>query len=166
MTSISHEIYYRTAQYIKDTSAAEYEEKLDGIKALHDRGGFTITNIHCDNEFHKTMDSFAPKHDPPIKVNFASAREHVPQAERNNWKIQEWIQSTYCHLPFNHLPRIMIKYVVMESCKEINFYPAKHGVLKYFSPRMILYQENIDCNRVDDCRTGSATCMWKKRAAQ
>eukprot|EP00957_Ditylum_brightwellii_P137559 10486945-Ditylum_brightwellii.AAC.1 len=34
LTSISHEIYCRTAQCVKDTLAAEYEEKLDEIKAL------------------------------------------------------------------------------------------------------------------------------------
>eukprot|EP00957_Ditylum_brightwellii_P178563 13601742-Ditylum_brightwellii.AAC.1 len=62
---------------MKDMSVAEYEEKLDEIKALYDRGGFIITKIHCDNEFYKTMNSFAPKHDPPIKVDFASAQERV-----------------------------------------------------------------------------------------
>eukprot|EP00957_Ditylum_brightwellii_P141840 10806800-Ditylum_brightwellii.AAC.1 len=78
LTSISHEIYYRIAQYVKDALAAEYKEKLDEIKALYNRGGFMITNIHCDNKFHKKMDSFAPKYDPPIKVNFVSAKEHAP----------------------------------------------------------------------------------------
>eukprot|EP00957_Ditylum_brightwellii_P107825 8225301-Ditylum_brightwellii.AAC.1 len=66
-TSISHEIYHRTSQYVKDTLAVEYEKSLDEIKALYDRGGFTITKIHCDNKCHKTMDSFVTKHTPPIR---------------------------------------------------------------------------------------------------
>eukprot|EP00957_Ditylum_brightwellii_P088556 6744765-Ditylum_brightwellii.AAC.1 len=73
-----HEIYYRTAQYVKDTLTAEYEKSLDEIKALYDREGFTITKIHCDNKFHKTMDSFATEHTPLIRIDVASAQEHVP----------------------------------------------------------------------------------------
>ena len=35
----------------------------------------------------------------------------------------------------------------MESTKKLNFFPNKHGVSKYFSPRMIMHQENLDYER-------------------
>ena len=38
----------------------------------------------------------------------------------------------------------MVKILVMESAKKLNFFPAKHGVSKYYSPRMILHQKNLD----------------------
>ena len=50
-------------------------------------------------------------------------------------------------MPYNHLPRILIKYLVMESAKMLVFLPAKHGVSK--SPRMILHQENLDYKRYE-----------------
>ena len=38
----------------------------------------------------------------------------------------------------------MIKILAMESTKKLNFFPPKGGVSKYYSPRMILHQENLD----------------------
>jgi hypothetical protein len=51
---------------------------------IYKKGGFNITDIHCDNEFHKVMDPFSASQNPPIKMNYVSAQEHVPHAERNN----------------------------------------------------------------------------------
>lgn len=41
----------------------------------------------------------------------------------------------------------MVKYMVLEATKQLNYFPNKHGVSKYFSPRMILHQENLDYNK-------------------
>ena len=35
----------------------------------------------------------------------------------------------------------------MESTKKLNLFPNKHGVSNYFSLRMIIHQENLDCER-------------------
>ena len=32
----------------------------------------------------------------------------------------------------------------MEAAKKLNFFQAKYGVSKYYSPRMILHQDNLD----------------------
>ena len=106
-----------------------------------------MTEIHCDNEFRTAMDPYAASKDPPIRMNYAAAQEHVPRAERNNRTIQERIRATYHRLPFEHLPRILLKYLVVESTRKLNFFPNKHGVSKHFSPRMILHQENLDYDR-------------------
>ena len=103
--------------------------------------------IHCDNEFHKAMDKFASKQTPVINMNYASAIEHVPRAERNNRTIQERVRSNYHQLPFVHLPRILVKYMVIEAAKKLNFISTKNGVSKHYSPRMILHKENIDYER-------------------
>ena len=93
------------------------------------------------------MKTFAIEKDPPIRVNYASAQEHVPRAERNNRTIKERIRSTFHRLPYNNLPKIMVKYLVSESAKKLNFFPSKNGISKYYSPRMILHQENLDYNK-------------------
>jgi len=40
----------------------------------------------------------------------------------------------------------LVKYPVTEAARNLNLFPNKHGVSNYFSPRMILHQENIDYN--------------------
>ena len=92
------------------------------------------------------MDPFSAKQDPAIKMKYAEAQEYVPQAEKNR-VIQELVQAAYYRSPFTHLPHILVKYLVMESTKKLNFFPNKHGVLKYFSPRMIIHQEILDYKR-------------------
>ena len=37
--------------------------------------------------------------------------------------------------------------MVMEAAKKLNFFPAKYGVSKYYSPRMILHQHNLDLSK-------------------
>ena len=71
---------------------------------VYKQGGFTIIEILCDNEFHKTMDSFATKQDPPIKMNYYSANEHVSRSERNNRVIKERVRANYYQLPYDDLP--------------------------------------------------------------
>ena len=93
------------------------------------------------------MNLFAEKQDLVITVNYATPNEHVQRAERNNRVIKERIRASYFRLPFLHLPRILIKYVVSGSTKKLNFFPNKNGVSKYYSPRMILHQEHLDYNR-------------------
>jgi len=93
------------------------------------------------------MDNYSINQDPPINMNYAAAKAHVPRAKRNNHTIQEHVRVTYHGLPYNHLPRILVKYLLTEAARKLNFFPNKHGVSKYFSLRMILHQENIDYNR-------------------
>ena len=147
LTTISHEIGYRTAQYISEARAEDYKKCMDEVYNVYKRGGFIIVEIHCDNEFHKAMDKFAAKQDPQIKMNYANAQEHVPRAERNNRTIQERVRCNYYIMPYTHLPRTIIKYTVSESAKKLNYFPSKNGVSRHYSPRMILHQENLDFER-------------------
>ena len=108
---------------------------------------FVIEEIHCENEFHKTMDKFAMNKSPVIKASYVNAQEHVPRAEMNNRKIQERVRCNYYQMPFTRLPRTLVKNLVSESAKKLNYFPAKEGVSKYYNPRMILHQENLDFER-------------------
>ena len=93
------------------------------------------------------MDGFAAKQDPPIRMNYANPQEHVPRAERNNRTIHEQVRCAYYQMPYNRLPRIVVKCMVSESAKKLNYFPARTGVSKHYSPRIILHQENLDCDR-------------------
>ena len=93
------------------------------------------------------IDQFLARQDPQIKINCAESQEHVTRAQKNNHFIQENIQAEYHRLPFTHLPRFFVKYIVMESTNKLKFFSNKYCASKYFSPRMIILKENLDWER-------------------
>ena len=115
MTTIAHDLYYRTAQYISDTVKSEFERILNELCNLYRNGNFTLSEIHCDNQFRTVMSYWAASKDPPVRINYANPQEHVPRAERNNRVIQERVRAMYHHMPYNHLPHILVKYTGMEA---------------------------------------------------
>jgi hypothetical protein len=104
-----------------------------------------VTRIHADNKFKSLEYEF--KHETELKFNFTSAKEHVPEAERNNRIIKERVRAAFHRLPYKKLPKVMTQILVMESTKKLNFFPPKGGVSSYFSPRMIIHKESIDYNK-------------------
>jgi hypothetical protein len=78
-----------------------------------------------------------------VEMNYANPQEHVPEAERNNRTIKECICATYHHIPFKRLLLLMIKVLVADSAQKLNFFPAKDGISKYYSPHMIFHECNM-----------------------
>lgn len=78
LTTISHNIFYRTAQYLSNATAINYEKCIDEIKGIYKKGGFKLNKIHCNNKFQKTLDSYTSNQDPPINVNYAPVQDHIP----------------------------------------------------------------------------------------
>jgi hypothetical protein len=37
----------------------------------------------------------------------------------------------------------MVNVLADDSAKKLNFFPAKHGISQYYSPCMILHQQNL-----------------------
>ena len=58
--------------------------------------------------------------------------------------IKERFRAAFHRLPFTKLPAIMVKVLAMESTKKLNFFPPTNGLSPYYSPRMIIHQENLD----------------------
>jgi hypothetical protein len=58
--------------------------------------------------------------------------------------LKEGFGATFHHLPFLKLPSVMVKILAMESTKKLNFLPPTNGMSPYYSPRMIIHQENIE----------------------
>jgi hypothetical protein len=140
LTTISHNLYYRTAQWISHQTPAVYKDALAQVLRVYTLAGLRVTTIHCDNEFRPLMEPLSVQFN--IQLNFANPQEHVPAAERNNRVIKERVRATFHHLPYKHLPRLMVKMLVSEAAKKLNFFPAKYEVSPYYSPRMILHQKN------------------------
>jgi hypothetical protein len=155
LSTISRNIYYRTVHYMPTTEAKNYQTNIMDVCGVYRRGGFQVNDILCDNEFHAALDPIAASQNPPITMHYAAAQEHVPEAERNNRVIKEQFRAVYHRLPYTHLPRILVKYLTYESARKPNIFPARQGVSKYFSPRMIIHQENISYQQ--HCRTSCGT---------
>ena len=82
LSTISHEIYYRTTQYVTKPVVSVYEVRMEIFLAVYKKGGFNITDIYCGNEYCKVIDPVLAKQDLPIKMNYAAVQEYVPQAEK------------------------------------------------------------------------------------
>ena len=144
LTTISRNIYYRTAQYVESQTVNCYREALREIIRIYNRAGFQVRRIHCDNEFANIMNELVNDGELDIEINYANSQEHVPEAERNNRVLKERVRAVYHRIPYDRLPRVMVIMMVTEAARKLNFFPAKYGVSKYYSPRMIMHHQNLD----------------------
>jgi hypothetical protein len=120
----------------------EFFVALDKFLRRYNAAGFVIKKIHADGEFKPMMDRIKDGLD--CEVNHTTAGEHVPVAERNNKTIKECVRVGYHRLPFKHMPKELIQELAITSTDQLNFFPVKGGISSYYSPRMIMKQENLD----------------------
>eukprot|EP00978_Attheya_sp_CCMP212_P000843 scaffold1766_cov39-Attheya_sp.AAC.3 len=147
LTAVDRTIKFRSLVPMDTRQQKEYYRALDQILRYYNNAGFRITEIHCDGEYRGMMNKV--NDDLDVKMNFTNAQDHVPEAERNNRTIKERIRAAYQRLPYKAIPRIMIRYLAMNQVSQLNLFPVKGGISKYYSPRMILQQSNLDYNK--DC---------------
>ena len=119
LTTISRNLYYRTAQFIAHETIQEYKTALTSVINCYNKGGFRVARIHADNEFRPLLEPLQEEF--RIEMNFANPQEHVPDAERNNRTIKERVRATYHRLPYQTLTRNMVKVLVQDSAKKLNF---------------------------------------------
>jgi hypothetical protein len=94
LTTISRNIQYRTtAEWIMSLDMEAYRSALDHVLQVYKHTGLSVVKIHCNNEHHPLEDTLMDKYG--ISMNFASAQEHVPEAERNNGVIKEHFRATF-----------------------------------------------------------------------
>ena len=77
-----------------------------------------------------------------INMDYPPAGAHVLAAERNNRVIGERIRAAYHRLPFKAMPKVMLRYLAMVATAQLNFFPVKDGISKYYSPHMILKKKH------------------------
>jgi hypothetical protein len=142
LTAIDQTIKFRSLVPMNIKQHVEYYRALDQILRHYNRAGFVIRTIHFNGEFRGMMEQV--EDDLDVDMNFTNAQDHVPEAERNNRTIKERIRAAYHRLPYKAIPRIMINYLAMIQANKLNLFPVKGGVSKYYSPRMILNQTNLD----------------------
>jgi hypothetical protein len=145
LTTISKNLYYRTAQYIKSKSIGHYKQAIKEIITIYNKAGFRITKIREDNKFQLLKDTMFDNFG--INMNFANPQEHVPEAEHNNRVIKERVRAIFHWLPYKQITKTMTKILVIEAAKWMNFFPAKQSISQQYSPRMILHQKHLNYSK-------------------
>ena len=98
-----------------------------------------------DPKFDPLKNDFEDKYD--LDMNVASAQEHVPEIERAIRTIKERYRATYHRIPFNTMPKVMIKAAAFDIIKWLNMFPPKGGISTVYSLRAIVTRKPIDYNK-------------------
>jgi hypothetical protein len=141
LSTISRRIYYRTCQWIKSREVDTYQECFIKVLKLYKSAGFQVATVSADREFVAVLDPIKEQY--KFTTNYASAQEHVPEVERSNRVIKERVRATVHRSPYACLPRTVLKFVVTEAARKLNFFPAQYGCSAYYSPRQILHHVNL-----------------------
>ena len=145
LATVSRRLMYRTAQHIPDRSQQSFMDVLKVVFNIYKKAGFTIGTVLADLEFKPVLTQVESKFN--TTVNYCSTAEHVPEAERNNRVIQERTRATFHRLKYPSLPKKALIVLVMESTKSLNYFPPMGGVSPYYSPHMILHQQQLEYSK-------------------
>ena len=76
--------------------------------------------------------------DADIVAHWVPAQQHVPEIERTIRTVKDRYRCAYYSLPFQAIPKVMIKALAKRVVKFVNMFPPKGGVSEYWSPRAIV----------------------------
>jgi hypothetical protein len=107
LTGIDRSIRLRALNALDRRIESEIFRGIQSIVRLYANEGFRINRIHCDQEFRNMMERVFDEFS--IEMNYATAGEHVPEAERNNRTVQERIRATIDNLPYVMIPKVMLQ---------------------------------------------------------
>jgi hypothetical protein len=146
LTGIDGTIKYRMIATLKTREHDEFFVALDKFLRAYNAAGFVIKKIHADGEFEPMMAIVQDELD--VQVNCTTAGEHVGIAERNNQTIKERVRVGFHRTPpYKAIPKVMVQELAIGCTDSLNFFPVKGGVSSYYSPHMIMHQENLDYNK-------------------
>ena len=100
---------------------------------LYEARGFKITQVCADSEFEMMADSLRPAH-----LDIAAKGVHVPEAERSIRLLKEDFRTTLHGLPFQHIPRLMVRSLLLSVVRLRNLFPNSNSVDKLNSPASIV----------------------------
>ena len=89
LTTISRNLYYRTAHYVRHQTPEVYQTALTDVIRVYNRAGLRVSRIHADNEFRAVLEPIRDVLE--LDINYANPQDHVPEAERNNRTLKERI---------------------------------------------------------------------------
>ena len=97
LTAIDTTVKYRALVPVFFEKHEEYYQALDIVLRKYNKANFRITRVRCDGEFKPMMDPISD--DLDVEMDYTSADEHVPEAERKQSHHQG---ENACCLPRNY----------------------------------------------------------------
>eukprot|EP00804_Cyclotella_cryptica_P026834 CCRYP_018622-RA/>CCRYP_018622-RA protein AED:0.17 eAED:0.17 QI:0/-1/0/1/-1/0/1/0/129 len=111
-------IWYVTLQFVLKQIAGELANAMKMVVGLYRRAGIVCQTALMDGEFEKIKQ----KPINIIEVNITAKNEHVPEIERKIRHIKERVRCIKSDLPYQVLPNVMIKRMVLHAGLFLNAY--------------------------------------------
>ena len=99
--TMSRKLEFLTIQHIKNQSQDVYVQAMDNVLGLYNTRGMRVTDLFVDPEFESAKSKFEQH---GIRMNVASASEHVAGIERKTRVLKERIRSRWSRLPYKAIP--------------------------------------------------------------
>ena len=153
LTGVDTSVKYRHFVELNNRTKQALYSGIDEIFRVYNHGGFNIRTILCDQEFKPVFEPV--KDELNIHMNYASAGEHEPTAERNNQHLKSLMRTFFHRTPYKAVPKLLTIAMGRRAAKTANFYPAKGGISEYYSPYMIILKRQVDYSKECMAETGA-----------
>ena len=132
--TISRGIGYRTAHPVPDRTRGTILKHLRHvIVAVYTARGFTVHDVHGDNEFECDRAALLPK-----TMNLVPADSHVGEVERSIRTIKERLRTCAHGRLFERLPNLFVTHMVADAIRYLNQFPHANGISSTLSPTGIV----------------------------
>jgi hypothetical protein len=139
LVSLARGLNLLTCEFLPVRTTKSLASRIEDIKHLYGRGGFTVGTILMDNEFKKVRALV-----PSLHINTTAAKDHVPEIERCIRLIKEWGRGYLNTLPFQKIPQLILIELIYHAVLWLNAFPSKSGVSDTLSPRKIVLRHRLD----------------------
>lgn len=140
LVTMSRRIRFVTVQHVPDRKANALANVMKQVICLYTRAGFNVQTALMDGEFEKLKEKLLDQ----IVVNTTAKNEHVGEIERQIRSIKDRCRCMEAAMPFDILPNIIIKMMVINAVMLMNAHINKQGVSQIYSPREIVLRRNLD----------------------
>ena len=106
MATISENVMYRTCWHTPNLKAKTHRSAMNDVLRVHNRAGFEVKVIHCDEAFESIMNEL--EDEMGCAMHCAAKDEHVSEAERNIQVIKERTRAVYHHLSYFNIFKIVL----------------------------------------------------------
>jgi hypothetical protein len=138
MVSVSRKIKFTTLEFLHGRKQPQLVTSIKNIN-LYQTRGFTVDTTLMDRKFECLRSDLAG-----LNLNTTSAREHVPDVERQIRVLKERSRAIRSTLPFKSTPGRMIIELVYYAALWLNAFPPSSGVSYTYSPRTIMTGTTLD----------------------
>ena len=131
--TISRSIKFRTVVSLPSRSASTLLKHMREVLGFYTARGFQVTDALADLEFAPLQPDLLP-----TRLDICAADSHVGEVERSIRAIKERVRATVQGLPYQRLPRAMVRALVEFANRSLNLFPPADGVSDTMSPRMLV----------------------------